>query len=69
MRVPARFDGSAVVLWTLALLVATALSLYFAEPPAPPEPDFVDLEVIEERYGLPPLPDAGARVEDAPSAD
>lgn len=61
MRVPARFDVSALLLWVLAALGATGLALCDAAdaPSTPPRvdagPHFYDVAEIEQIYGLPPL--------------
>lgn len=74
VRVPARFDGSALLLWGLAAIAAIGLVLWDASDapspspptPSPPAPDagphFYDVAEIEAIYGLSPL-DAGV---DAP---
>jgi hypothetical protein len=69
VRVPARFDGSALLLWGLAAIAAIGLVLWDAsDAPTPslPAPDagphFYDVAEIEAIYGLSPL-DAGV---DAP---
>ena len=65
MRVPARFDVSAILFWAVAALAATGLALWDAsEAPSPPAevdagPHFYDVGEVEEIYGLPPL-DGGA---------
>lgn len=69
MRVPARFDGSALLLWSLAAIAAIGLVLWDASDATPdvapgsrigPDagPHFYDVAEIEAIYGLTPL-DAG----------
>ncbi|MCB9600628.1 MAG: hypothetical protein H6722_07940 [Sandaracinus sp.] len=63
MRVPARFDAPALLLWGVAALAAIGLVLWDASdtpPPTTPDagPHFYDVAEIEAIYGLSPL-DAG----------